>query len=221
MCPYALFSLQTTTSGSAQRSPSPKRTRAKARVGVAVNGGLAFGCTNRATAFASLVARAPYEASRCDANRDVRSRTRRRVDHRYARRASAPRAGPSRAQARRGTRHPPPKGGARGTDHGIAARRGGARAPWSLSEEGASDRGKCRRFTTSVWKRSRRASRNRRRAHHENARRLSPVSAMFATGVSEARSFVVRVRRVPPTRCGKGRTGPHGLRRSAEAAGAS
>lgn len=158
-----------------------------------MNGGLAFGCTNRATVSrpwwraprTKPLAAMPYVAR--GAERDEESIT--------GTRGARALRGPARVERKLGAGSAihPPKGGARGTGHGIAARKGGARAPWSLSEEGASDRGKYRRFTTSVWKRSRRASRNRRRAHRENARRLRPVSAWLATGVSEARSYRVRV----------------------------
>jgi hypothetical protein len=48
MCSYVMFSLQKSTSGSAQRSPSPQRNSSpgsnlEKEWGVAVNGGLAFG----------------------------------------------------------------------------------------------------------------------------------------------------------------------------------
>lgn len=73
--------------------------------------------------------------------------------------------------------------------------------------------GKYRRFTTSVWKRSRRASRNRRRAHRENARRLRPVSAKLATGASEARSLRVRVpQQSGPRKAGEGSNRPTRMR---------
>jgi len=45
MCPYAVVSLQKSIGGSTHRSPSPKREHPKGCSGVAVNGGLATGCT--------------------------------------------------------------------------------------------------------------------------------------------------------------------------------
>jgi hypothetical protein len=57
-CPYVVVSLQMSIGGSAQRSPSPQTQTPERACGDAVNGGLAFGCINRAKSRSALSGRA-------------------------------------------------------------------------------------------------------------------------------------------------------------------
>jgi len=168
-CPYVVVSLQMSIGGSAQRSPSPQTQTPERACGDAVNGGLAFGCINRAKSRSALSGRALLvrssllrsyawqgepEATKESSNRSAGCAT--------PREAAWGQLGFRGAKA--------PRSLEPGVGCAIAGREAGGRAAHLVSKEGVLDREKLRRVTAAGWKRSRRCSPNRPDAHRENAR---------------------------------------------------
>jgi hypothetical protein len=158
----------------AQRSPSPKRILSKEGWGTRWTGAWPTD-DNRSKSFRYSRRRAlSNEALHCEATRGGESRRRRKnrlpaggVRNTTQGRLELPHLKDGAARdPRRSSRRASPWG----TGCAIVARKGGARAAHLMSNEGAPDREKLHRLTTTGRNRSWRASPNRINVHREKAR---------------------------------------------------